>query len=125
MEPALNRPLTPEQIEAQLRKTGGTPFLIRKLEMRYPGGLFAPLSALNKLRRDILAKVEAALLSAKRPTPEKVEAARKRLEGMDFAPARRPSSRVPSLAAYTDSLDAVKSAAESGCKRIYFEPHLG
>ncbi len=124
MDPALNRPLTSEQIEAQLRKTGGTPFLIRKLEMKYPGGLFAPLSALNKLRRDILAKVEAALLSAKRPSPERVEAARERLVGMDLAPVRRPSSRVPSLAAYTDSLDAVKSAAESGCRRIYFEPHL-
>lgn len=125
MEPALNKPLTPEQIEAQLRKTGGTPFLIRKLEMRYPGGLFAPLGALNKLRRDILAKVEEDLLNAKRPTPENVEASRKRFEGMDFPHARRPSCRVPSLAAYADSLDAIKSAAESGCKRIYFEPHLG
>ena len=125
MEQALKRPLTSEQIEAQLRKTGGTPFLIRKIEMKYPGGLFAPLSALNMLRRDILAKVETALLSFRRPSYEKAEAARKRLEGMELVPARRPSSIVPSLAAYTDSLDAVKSAAESGCRRIYFEPHLG
>ncbi|MFB3764279.1 MAG: DUF3656 domain-containing protein [Methanotrichaceae archaeon] len=125
MEPAVKKPLTSEQIAAQLRRTGGTPFHISKLGMKYPGGLFAPLSALNKLRRDILAKVEAALLNAKRPPPEDVEAARKRLEGTNLAAVGLLSRRVPSLVVYVDSLDAVKAAAESGCKRVYFEPHLG
>lgn len=125
MEPALKKPLAVEQIEAQLRKTGGTPFIVRKLEMKYPGGLFAPISSLNKLRRSILANIEIAILSSRRPTSEKVTAAKKRLEGMDFAQTIRPNRRAPSLAAYADGLDAVKSSAETGCARIYFEPRLG
>jgi putative protease len=131
MEPALNKPMTAEQIEAQVRKTGGTPFIIRRLEMKYPGGLFAPISALNKLRRDILAKAEAALQSAGRPPPASVNAARKRLENLDLDPNRilnastMPPGRAPSLAAYADSLDAIVGSVEGGCGRIYFEPHIG
>lgn len=125
MEPALNKPLTSEQIEMQLRRTGGTPFFIRRMDIRYPGGLFAPLSSLNQLRRDILSKVRDALLSVKQPSSEKVEAARKRLEGIDLTASVGPSGRVPALAAYADSLDAIRGAIDGGCKRIYFEPHLG
>jgi putative protease len=131
MEPALNSPLTAEQIEAQIRKTGGTSFFIRKLDMKYPGGLFAPISALNKLRRDILAKAEAALQSAWKPPLASVKAARKRLEDMDVNPnlnlkaSTMPPGRAPSLAAYADSLDAIVGSVEGGCKRIYFEPHIG
>jgi putative protease len=124
MEAALNKPLTEEQIEAQLRRTGGTPFQIKKVEMRYPGGLFAPLGALNQLRRDFLEKAEAALIEVKRPGSQKVEAARERLKRVDLTAAGQPQSRVPSLAIYADSLEAVQEAAKAGCSRIYFEPHL-
>jgi putative protease len=131
MEPALNKPLTAEQIETQIRKTGGTSFFIRKLDMKYPGGLFAPISALNKLRRDILAKAETALLSAWKPPLGSVKAARKRLEDMDVNPnlnlnaSTMPPGRAPSLAAYADSLDTIVGSVEGGCRRIYFEPHIG
>ena len=56
METAKNQPVTKQQIEAQMRRTGGTPFAVRKMEMDYPGDLFAPLGALNQLRRDLLVK---------------------------------------------------------------------
>jgi putative protease len=124
MEKALNKPLTEEQIEAQLRRTGGTPFYIRKVEMRYPGGLFSPLGALNQLRRDFLARAEAALLEAKRPDPLKVAAAKERLDRIDLAAASRPEPRPPSLAVYADRLETIQAAVDVGCSRIYFEPRL-
>jgi putative protease len=122
MDDAVKRPLTSEQIEAQLRRTGGTPFLIRKLEMRYPGGLFAPLGVLNQLRRDLLAVAEAALLDAQRPDARRTREAKERLDRMDLEVRGSAVLRIPSLAAYADGLDTVRGAAEGGCRRIYFEP---
>ena len=67
MEKAKNQPMTRQQIESQMRRTGGTPFVVRKIKMDYPGDLFAPLGALNQLRRDLLEKVQEALLEKRRP----------------------------------------------------------
>lgn len=125
MEKARSQPLKGEQIEGQMRRTGGTPFEVRRVEMSYPGDLFAPPAALNKLRRDLLAKAEQAVLQAHRPAAEEVAAAHERLKEMSLTPPALVAPRVPSLAVYTDSLDAVRGAAEAGAARIYFEPHLG
>ena len=130
MEKAKSQPVTAQQIEAQLRRTGGTPFVIRKVEMDYPGDLFAPLGALNQLRRDLLTKAEETLFCARRPDQGKVAAARERLERMDLTataitPQGRDRRRTPTLAVYADSLETVQGAVEGGCRRIYFEPHLG
>ncbi|MDD1751951.1 MAG: DUF3656 domain-containing protein [Methanotrichaceae archaeon] len=124
MEEALSKPLTAEQIETQLRRTGGTPFRIRKLIMAYPGGLFAPLATLNQFRRSILANAEEALLRAQRPDPGKVEAARNQLKLMDLKSSVQNTSRLPSLAVYADNLESVRGAAEAKCHRIYLEPHV-
>ena len=123
MQKALNRPLTPEQIETQMRRTGGTPFVIRRVNMDYPGGLFSPLGALNQLRRDLLAGLERAVLEGRRPAPEQIQGARDRLQS--FSP---PTSRVkgrrrpPLLSVCADSLEALKGAVEGGASRIYFDP---
>ena len=63
-EPARTRPLDPEKAEAQLAKTGGTPFYAEQVTARVGEGLTLPLSALNALRRQGL---EA--LSARRTAP--------------------------------------------------------
>jgi len=125
MERALNRPLTGSQIEAQLRRTGGTPFVVRKLQMDYPGGLFTPLSALNGLRRELLERAEKALVQACRPVPENVKIAQHRLSRLDFAAKHPLQSRAPSLSVYADCLPVLTGALRGGCKRIYFEPLLG
>ena len=99
MEKAKNQPITRQQIESQMRRTGGTPFVIRKIDMDYPGDLFAPLGALNQLRRDLLDKAEKALLEKRRPTEDLVARARERLQEMRLAchPAfwRRPGRPHP------------------------------
>lgn len=132
MEKAKSRPTSREQIESQLRRTGQTPFFVRKIDMDYSGDLFAPLGALNQLRRDLLEKVQEALLKKRRPTEEKAELARNRLH--EFLKEIDPSASVatvssmgrsPSLAVYADCLETVRGAVEGGCQRVYFEPILG
>ena len=133
MEKAQSKPLTKEQIEAQLKRTGGTPFCISKVETNYPGDLFVPLGSLNQLRRDILARAETAILDSQRPGAEKVIAANEKLAKIDLTEVdprdavghkTSKSTRAPSLAVYSDSLETVQGAVECGCERVYFEPHL-
>ncbi len=131
MEKAKNQPTSRQQIVSQMLRTGGTPFVVRKIAMDYAGDLFAPLGALNQLRRDLLVTVQEAILEKRRPTKEKVEKARDILKEMDLsastsaaAPGSAPG-RVPSLAVYADSLETVRGAVEGGCQRVYFEPVLG
>jgi putative protease len=125
MERAKNQPVTKQQIEAQMRRTGGTSFADRNVEMDYSGDLFASLGDLNQLRRDLLTKTEEALLKIHRPAQDLVIAAQERLNEMDLAvfPVT-PERRIPSLSVYADSLEIVEGAVEGGCKRIYFEPLL-
>ncbi len=126
MEPARSRPLTAEQIEAQLTKTGGTPFLIRHLRLDYPGGLFAPLSELNRLRREFLEQAAATLAASFRPDATAARSAAERLEAVlpKFSaalpqPEQRPK---PTLSVYAATLDEVQGAVSAGARTIFFEP---
>ncbi len=125
MEPARSRPLTGEQIAEQLTKTGGTPFAIRNLTLHYPGGLFAPLGELNRVRRAFLERVEEAVLAARRPGEEAVRAARERLDaaitGLERSAGSRREPRHPSVSVYASSLEEAKAAALSGARTVYLE----
>jgi len=126
MEKAKNQPTSRQQIESQMRRTGGTPFVVRKITMDYAGDLFAPLGALNQLRRDLLEKVQETILEKRRPTKEKVDKARDMLKEMNLSIVPGSSAdRIPSLAVYADSLETVRGAVDGGCRRVYFEPVLG
>ena len=129
--PAESRPLTAELMEQQMRKSGGTPFVIEAVMMQHLGNLFAPLAELNRARREFLTFAESELVAASRPSGELVERAKSRWHDISTAyPAPTPvASPVKSasplrLAVYADSLDAVRMAAESGCDRVYFEPDI-
>ncbi|MFA7072807.1 DUF3656 domain-containing U32 family peptidase [Methanoculleus bourgensis] len=124
MEPARSRPLAPEEIAEQFTRTGGTPFVIRRLDLRYPGGLFTPLSALNRVRRTFLEKVEEAVAAAHRPGPDAVRAARERAEAAISGLVRTGgvANRLPSVSVYTDTLEGVEAAVRGGARTVYFEP---
>lgn len=53
-EPAQNLPLTAEQVEKQLSRTGGTPYRCTEVKVRVDPDLNLPLAALNALRREVL-----------------------------------------------------------------------
>ncbi len=63
---AANRPLTEEQIEHCLRKTGNTVFEVKEVNKKISGMVFLPVSSLNALRRAALAELEEQLLSSYR-----------------------------------------------------------
>ncbi len=61
-ETARNQPVSREQLEKQMRRTGGTPFEFEELDIRLEGSVFLPLQALNELRREGLKQMEQAIL---------------------------------------------------------------
>ena len=60
--------LTPEAVEKQLSRTGGTPYRGVEIISHVEEGLMLPLSALNALRREALEALDATRMAAM-PTP--------------------------------------------------------
>jgi putative protease len=125
MEPARSRPLKPDQIAALMKRTGGTPFVIKSLNLSYPGNLFAPLSEMNDLRRAFISRLEEAIIRSYIPSPDDIAVSRERCmkvsgELLDPHPSVSTSDR-PLLAAYVNSIGALKGALEGGCAHIYYE----
>ncbi len=57
LEPAEKRPLTPETIEAQFSRLGGTGFSLGKCTYTLKDGLILPVSTLNRMRRELVEKL--------------------------------------------------------------------
>ena len=58
-EPAHTRSTTASEIEARLRKTGGTAFTVESVDVMVDDGVAVSAAAVNALRRDALAALEA------------------------------------------------------------------
>ena len=61
VQEAVRQPLSREKVEAQLRKTGNTPFVFGTLDIEMDPDVFLPVQELNTLRRDALEQMEREL----------------------------------------------------------------
>ncbi len=127
--PARSSPLTHEQIELHLKKSGGTPFVIDNFSLDYGGGGFIPIARLNHMRREFLGLAEEMMVTSSRPSQDSVECSIQRWNAQKphvVPPLPPPGSSVTSsllvLGLYADSLDGVQGAVEGGCDVVYFEP---
>ncbi len=73
---ARTRPLLVGELEARLRKTGGTPFYCRHVEIRMEPGLSLSAAAINAMRREVLTQLVA--LRARREAPRVLKSRRPR-----------------------------------------------
>jgi putative protease len=129
LEPAHSHPLTAGQLEVQLKKTGGTPFMVRQFSIGYAGDLFAPLAVINALRRDLFRYAGELLAGSFLPSRESVDRAQAALAGAFTEP---PVPDVPDtgnpaplrLAVYTDTLEGVREAARAGADTVCYEPDI-
>ncbi|WCJ58823.1 DUF3656 domain-containing protein [Fontisphaera persica] len=56
---AQQQPLTPQKLREQLGRLGGTPFCLGELDCALEGAVILPASALNRMRRELVASLEA------------------------------------------------------------------
>lgn len=72
VQPALRQPLEKARAAKQMRKTGNTEFIFDRLGIEMKGEVFLPMQALNELRREGLARLEACILEDyRRKAPQK------------------------------------------------------
>ena len=129
--PARSHPLTREQIELNLKKTGHSPFEIRNFTLQYEGGLFIPVAGLNRVRREFLGLAEELMAQSYRPPKESLDQAQQRWQVYKSQSITHSggagtsvSSSSLTLGIYTDSPEGVQAAVQGGCDVIYFEPEL-
>lgn len=61
VQAALKQPLSKEKIEANIKKTGSTPFEFESLTIEMEEDIFLPVQSLNRLRREVIEKVNDEL----------------------------------------------------------------
>lgn len=112
MADAETRPVSRETLETQLRKTGGTPFIINNITMKYDGTKFLPMGIINDLRRRFLSECEKSL---GKNTKGRVT--------RPYVPKEIgiPERKTPVLQVYTDSVVAAKAAHSAGAGQVVYE----
>ncbi len=111
---AEKQPLTIERLRDQLGRLGGTPFKLGELKSHLEGAVIAPVSELNRLRRDAVAELEKLRRQPKRWTqnPE----LRKPDTGV-----RQSDDRAPELIAVIRLPEQLDAAWAAGARTIYCE----
>lgn len=64
---AINQPLSKESLSARLCKTGDTLFSVAQCEVILDDGIMLPISVINALRRDVLNKLQCAIIDGNTP----------------------------------------------------------
>jgi putative protease len=75
-DPAKNQPVTREDVEKRIRKTGDTAFVFDRLTVDLDDGLFVPNGVLNQLKRDALEQLQSEILKGYTRTSRKPDSGR-------------------------------------------------
>ena len=119
---AAKHPLTAETLRDQLGRLGGTPFELRTLSAEIGGRPMLPFSVLGKLRRDLVERLETAVMELPPRTVQRGARVQLRQEtrairGED-APASTTPRPLPTLHVLVRSLDQLRAALELGERRL-------
>ena len=117
LQAAAKRPLDTETLVAQLGRLGETSFELATLDNQLEGDCHFPLSALNQLRRDLVALLERGG-GFQPPIPAPITTTHRDLLPSMFD-VRSSAFDAPSLSVLCRDLDQLTAAIESGVETIY------
>lgn len=118
---AHNKPLTSDRLQEQFSRLGNTPFRLAHLENHLEGALMLPVSELNRLRRELVDRLNTLRSQPKRWTLNPVA------HGSDIAPNAtivadsRKEAPTADLIVLVRNLAQLQVALESGVRSIYCE----
>jgi len=127
---AEKQPLTRERIREHLGRLGGTPYRLESVACRFDGPVMLPVSELNRLRRDLVTKLDT--LRSQTPSwtlrtelafePPEVERRSSRTVGMDAGSAPEARSKdEPELVVLVRNMTQLEAALDAGCTTLYCE----
>lgn len=126
-EPAQKRPISIEDIEKQMLKTGSTSFYINNLTINgMPENSFVPIGKLNKIRRTILDKATELLLNYYKPDKKDERATNKRIS--QFIKEYKSYTDIPvrneklNLSIFADNLELIKMTSKLPIHKYFFDP---
>jgi len=93
VEQAQKRPLTQEDVNKQMNKTGNSMFYFENLEITMDSSVFIPISRLNELRREGLDTLKDSLLASYKRTKEQVCHTNDILADNTILPSEKPLLR--------------------------------
>ncbi len=113
---AHTKPLTTERLQEQLGRLGNTPFCLGSLENHLIGAVMLPVSELNRMRREIVVKLEEL-----RSQPKRWQL-RSDVSFQDLLSSSSPSSCLsPSLIVLVRNLKQLQAALKAGIETLYCE----
>jgi U32 family peptidase len=123
LEAAIRQPLTTRRLEEQLGRLGGTPFRLDQLNNRLEGDLLVPVSELNRLRREMVSRLESARALPLRWTllpPDSSGAPWTVSKPADHGnEARAPVQSMPELIVLVRNMTQLDAALDAQVDRIY------
>jgi putative protease len=114
---AQTQPLTTEQLRSQLGRLGNTPFRLDSLQNHIGDSAMLPISELNRLRRELVAQLEAQRTQPK-PWHLNPSATFQTLLPPSLPLSLSPS---PNLIALTRTLPQLQTALDAGLRTLYCE----
>jgi U32 family peptidase len=113
---AHSKPLTTERLQEQLGRLGNTPFKLGNFTNAIEGSVMIPVSELNRLRREIVEKLEEARSQPQRWTLNPSASFR------DLLPERKTSVQEPAqLIVLVRRLDQLQAAIAANIATLYCE----
>jgi U32 family peptidase len=110
-EKAINKPTNKETIRKQLSKIDKYPFEVKNIKINYNESLFIPISEINKLRREVLEKLEKQTIDFYKPPKHEIKEFK--LNKKDL------KTDESNISLYVNDLKILKEI--SNVKRVYFE----
>jgi putative protease len=121
LEKAYNLPLTEEKLRSQLGRLGGTPFALRELKNFLSGEVLLPVSELNRLRREVVAELDALRALPKRWTLANRRETETQSDNVVFNSAAQRPSDESNLIVLVRNLAQLEAALACGATTVYCE----
>lgn len=116
LEVATKQPLTPQRLEEQFGRLGGTAYKLGRMVSRLEGDAIVPLSELNRLRRDLVQQLDAA-----RSRPQRWSLREEALSAPSFAAADSLPAKSGEVIAVLRRREQLPAAWAAGIRTLYCE----
>jgi len=112
---AHSKPLTTERLQEQFGRLGNTPFKLGKLENHLSDAAMIPVSELNRMRREIVDRLEQLRIQPKQWKMNETRSL------TDLLPETTSKPQTPELIVLVRNLKQLETVLKSGIKTIYCE----